>query len=510
MSEDWVGSRVTLDCGKLGYFQGIIKSVNIEEQTLNLDKPFQNGVACKFPSITLNASDIQDLKILGESTTVKQVEGGSSVVQVQRKKPRPVAENLTKLKVQDDHSRRVSKPQPLMSQNVPLHIQQSIHRQSPKNNYQHNHRASPKKNYDDYNHRSRTFSESCGSRTPNGRGNALTQRQRDEDCFGSPFLGDGEEEVDVEEEFDFEKNLALFDKQTVFSAIDQELGNKPDIVRLVDCNRRAPEPKYRNDENVLESAPAEYRQISTGEVEVGEFVTDSGLVVPAVSVKLRERLNAVIANHGLGLDKQCEVMARAATELSIHLIGGQHRLAPTNMHQVPVAVILSGPSQSGVFALSAARHLAGHGVKTQVYLPELGHYPHLLEQELRLYRLTGGKVVNKTKDLPKGAVDLVIAALEDQEMWQQERQQPWHRAASSWISGCPAPVLALDPPPYAPTFPVKMTLVSGLPLPHPPEAGKLYLANLGIPKNIYKEVGIKFNSPFGAKFVISLHPRKDE
>ena len=55
---------------------------------------------------------------------------------------------------------------------------------------------------------------------------------------------------------------------------------------------------YKND-NLLDSAPSEYRQISTDEVEVGlgEFVTDSGLVVSAVSVKLREWLNDVIANH---------------------------------------------------------------------------------------------------------------------------------------------------------------------------------------------------------------------
>ena len=45
-------------------------------------------------------------------------------------------------------------------------------------------------------------------------------------------------------------------------------------------------------------------------------------------------------------------------------------------------------------------------------LSEKGQYPHLLEQELRLYRLMGDKFVNKAKDLPKGAVDLVIAALE--------------------------------------------------------------------------------------------------
>ena len=50
-----------------------------------------------------------------------------------------------------------------------------------------------------------------------------------------------------------------------------------------------------------------------------------------------------------------QVMARAATELSISLLGGQHRLAPNNSHQVPVAVFLAGPSDVGVLALAAAR-----------------------------------------------------------------------------------------------------------------------------------------------------------
>lgn len=481
MSEEWIGARVSLDCGaELGYFQGLIKNVNVEEKTLVLEKPFQNGVASRFPSITIKSSDIKNLKILPEPKEEKH--GGSSVVQVQRKKGRGVAENLTKTKAPDEH-KKVLKPQPLMSQPVPPRLQQNSSRQSPRY-FQHCNRSSPKKGYDDG-----YRSSSCARKT--------------DETFG----GDDDEE---DEEFDFEKNLALFDKQTVFAELDQELSNKPDIVRLVDCNRRAPEPKYRNDENVLSTIPTEYRQITTGEQDCGEYVTDSGLVVPAVSVQLRERLASVVANHGLGMDKQCEVMARAATELSISLLGGQHRLAPNNSHQVPVAVFLAGPSDVGVLALAAARHLASHGVRTQVYLPELGRYPHLVDQELRLYRLTGGKVVNKIKDLNKGAVDLVVVALEDQEMWHQERQQPWHRAATDWVkASCPrAPVLVLDPPPQPPPFPVKMTLLSGLPLLHPLEAGKLYLANLGIPRNIYKEAGIKYASPFGAKFVIALHPRE--
>jgi hypothetical protein len=50
----------------------------------------------------------------------------------------------------------------------------------------------------------------------------------------------------------------------------------------------------------------------------------------------------------------------------------------------------------------------------QVFLPELALYSQSLETELRLYRLTGGKVVTRAKDLPKGAVDIIITALEDQ------------------------------------------------------------------------------------------------
>ena len=103
---------------------------------------------------------------------------------------------------------------------------------------------------------------------------------------------------------------------------------------------------------------------------------------------LQERLE----DHGFGLSKQTELMGRAATELCLQLLGGQHRLAVNNTHQLPLAVFLCGTSRPAVFGLTAARHLAGHGVRTQVYLPETGTQSGILEQELRLYRLTGTHV----------------------------------------------------------------------------------------------------------------------
>ena len=43
-----------------------------------------------------------------------------------------------------------------------------------------------------------------------------------------------------------------------------------------------------------------------------------GLVVPAISLQLRERLQAVITNHGLTLERQAEVGGR-----QVHVTGGR-------------------------------------------------------------------------------------------------------------------------------------------------------------------------------------------
>jgi enhancer of mRNA-decapping protein 3 len=477
MSSDCVGCRVSVDCGALGHFQGIISKVSLDDSSISLRTPFQNGLPCKFPAITLSGSDIQDLRILETKEEVTRAESldtsHRTVVLSDKKKTKPVQKRETK------DERRTNSALDKRTNSQPL---MSIIRENKQS------RHSPKKGPEDF---YRSQQSNGGTRTPN-------RRQKDEDCFSPSGF-------DINEDFDFEKNLAMFDKHTVLAEIDQELSNKPDIIRLVDCNRRPPEPKYKHDENILGNFVTEYRQIDTGEVMETEYVTDSGLVVPAISFQLRAKLQERLEEHGFGLSKQTELMGRAATELCLQLLGGQHRLAVNNTHQLPLAVFLCGTSRSAVFGLTAARHLAGHGVRTQVYLPETGTQSGILEQELRLYRLTGGKVVTKAKDLPK-AVDAVVTALEDEEMWSQQRIQPWHRAAVAWAEGLKAPVLAIDPPPELPALNTRMTLVSLLPLAHPAQCGNLYLANLGVPCNVFKEVGIKFASPFGAKFVLQLHP----
>ena len=73
------------------------------------------------------------------------------------------------------------------------------------------------------------------------------------------------------------------------------------------------------------------------------------------------------------------------------------RLNPCNSHQLPMAVILCGLSRSGVVGLATARHLASHGVRTIVYIPDLPLYPPEIAKEFKLYKLTAQKWTTNAK-----------------------------------------------------------------------------------------------------------------
>ena len=81
---------------------------------------------------------------------------------------------------------------------------------------------------------------------------------KDDACFGASA-------IDLEEEFDFERNLALFDKKAVMGEI--QASGQTDIpnVKIV--------PKFKHDENVLESLPPLYRQIRLPVQHQKEFLT---------------------------------------------------------------------------------------------------------------------------------------------------------------------------------------------------------------------------------------------
>ena len=85
-------------------------------------------------------------------------------------------------------------------------------------------------------------------------------KNKDDECFGD-VLDDG-----LDEDFDFEGNLALFDKAAVFSQIETS--------RSRGTPEKQTQPaRYRHDENILENKPVIYRQIAVPQPGAKEYCT---------------------------------------------------------------------------------------------------------------------------------------------------------------------------------------------------------------------------------------------
>lgn len=109
-----------------------------------------------------------------------------------------------------------------------------------------------------------------------------------------------------------------------------------------------------------------------------------------------------------------------------------------------------------------------------------------------------------SSEMPSGAVDIIINALDSHDN-KHLRDQSWYQGVVEWTKTHRASVLSIDPPCEGVVIDTKWSLSIALPLSLPKSAGKMYLCDLGIPSKVYSEIGIKYASPFGSKYVIPLH-----
>ncbi|XP_061773701.1 enhancer of mRNA-decapping protein 3-like isoform X2 [Nerophis ophidion] len=368
MAADWLGSLVSINCGPtLGVYQGEVSSVDQSCQTISLRQPFHNGVKCPVPEVTFSAIDIKDLKILdirnGNAQTSSSVSTNS--------KSNPVAVPKGDLRTVD-------------TGNSPQSFAKS---------YGDRHLEVPK------GFRRRHNSWSSSSRganqvTPkkNGVKNGSSQmKQRDDECFGDG-IDDG-----LDTDFDFEGNLALFDKAAVFSEIDTS--ERRNGARSRGTPQEQTPSRYRHDENILEGKPVVYRQITVPQPGAKEYCTDSGLVVPSISYDLHKRLLLVAERHGLTLERRLEMTGVCASQMALTLLGGPNRFTPKNLHQRPTVALLCGPHVQGAQGISCGRHLANHEVEVVLFLPNFVKMVDPVTCELTLFNKTGGKQVSNIKGL---------------------------------------------------------------------------------------------------------------
>ncbi|KAG7155943.1 enhancer of mRNA-decapping protein 3-like [Homarus americanus] len=544
MSSDYVGCQVSVEVGGgLGWYQGRVVSINSERQTITITQVLHNGRPAALSEVTINAGDIIDLTILSrpkaDNDDQQQQKVDSKPIQQQQQVVQPQAQQQSSQNPQSCaehvciHQQKESRcsPQPQAAATADVTsvgsttnaLQQP--RRKPRTSVGEtlahgSHSSAARESAADWQRMNQTIVTAQEyssprrydrygidvSRTPGKK--ERMRRNRDETTFGTLIDDDM-----LATEFDFEKNLALFDKQAVIEEI-QSL--KPDVVRQAD---RYTEKKYRCDENVLPSKPPVKRQIivpTSGAAEV-IYANDSGLLVPSVSSDLRAALLSTANQHGLTNSRQLEMIGRAATEIILSLSGGSHRLGTGNSHQPLVVVVLCGCHLQGAAGVNTARQLESHGVQTVVVtlqMPSSPQPPLLFTHELQLYTLTNGRTTSDPRGIPS-TLDLIVDARLDHSGRACEGGvgHTWLNSTSAWASTSRAPILALDPPSdlaaipsTQPPLPARVLLCPALPLAYTPARGKVYLINLPIPQQTFNAVGIKYVSPFGAKLVIPLHP----
>ncbi|XP_005309278.1 enhancer of mRNA-decapping protein 3 [Trachemys scripta elegans] len=506
MATDWLGSIVSINCGdSLGVYQGRVSAVDQISQTISLTRPFHNGVKCLVPEVTFRAGDITELKILQipspgdskQSGDLQHTELGIPGIGCQVGTNQNGTGKLLKKPTSSSSApQAIPRRTDMKNQEVVISPQQ----QQCSKSYMDRHLESLNQSKG---FRRRHNSWSSSSRHPNqvtpkksGLKNGQ-MKSKDDECFGD----DIEEIPDTD--FDFEGNLALFDKAAVFEEIDTYERRSGTRSRGTPNERPA---RYRHDENILESEPVVYRRIVVPQNTNKEFCTDSGLVVPSVSYELHKKVLSVAEKHGLTLERRLEMTGVCASQMALSLLGGPNRLNPKNVHQRPTVALLCGPHVKGAQGISCGRHLSNHDVHVILFLPNFVKMLESITNELNLFSKTQGQQVSSVKDLPDTPVDLVINCLDCHEN-AFLRDQPWYKAAVDWANQNRAPVLSIDPPmsEMEQGIDAKWSLALGLPLPLGERAGRVYLCDIGIPQKVFQEVGINYHSPFGCKFVIPLH-----
>ena len=505
MAEGWIGKSISIKCVEPAgtVFQGTIKEVTPE--VITIVRVFRNGVpmTMKKPEteVKIASANILSLELIPE------VAGPSSSTGVAR--PTPVKQTQS-----TDNNRSAKNQQQNRNNKSPSNSQGITSANNGKKFFANSGPPvdflRPTAQVDEPVPQQRgnnNFNSRNQEQAPNGNGNGKNGRryQNPKETFGTPV-----NDPTMDEDFDFEKNLALFDKQAVWEKIDHQLsGSKPDLLHHQGSGQNSygyqrqqhqSQPKYRHDENILQSAPTQYRQIVVDYNSSRDYVSDDGLIVPSIPLIVRNRIQTAAEAMGLTWERQIELLSRGTCDTALQLLGGAPRLKPNNKHQWPNIVVLCEEpynERKSEIGICTGRMLATHGLKVVVYVRELTGLSRM-SYELDLFKATGNKHTCEIRELPSSP-DLIIIS---------SRMSQLAPDISKWVAESRSPVLAIDPPVGGfVKIQAKCSILPILPLDdiNMNACGKLYLCNLCIPDKFFHDAGIRYSSPFGHKHVIPIH-----
>lgn len=233
------------------------------------------------------------------------------------------------------------------------------------------------------------------------------------------------------------------------------------------------------------------------------------MTIPALTTaQMAEVDRLMIEEYGIHLIQMMENAGRNLAELARRMLGG--KLAGRKI------AALCGAGNNGGGGMAAARHLHNRGADIQVKLiADPGKLKNIPAHQWRILQ-TMGIAVEYTLDLARA--DLILDALIGYGLTGDPRGE-----AAEWIeraNGSGRPILALDAPsgldttsgaPGQPCIRAAATLTLALPKtgliapPAGPVVGELYLADIGVPPELYRRIGLDVGTIFAEDTIIRIN-----
>lgn len=236
------------------------------------------------------------------------------------------------------------------------------------------------------------------------------------------------------------------------------------------------------------------------------FVTDGGIEVPAVTTEQMIEIDRVaLEKTGPNLFQIVENAGRNLAELTLQIWGKKWDESSV--------VVLAGGGGNGGGGICAARHLANRNVEVNLCLLKPGRLEEVPAFQRQIFQWTSGREVEISR-LEELFPDLIIDALIGYNL--TSLPQGAMAEVIDWANNSSAPILSLDVPSgidattgEAPGIHIRPQWTMTLALPKtglvPEKTGDLWLADIGIPEEACRRIGIECaSSPFGNRFRVPL------
>jgi NAD(P)H-hydrate epimerase len=238
------------------------------------------------------------------------------------------------------------------------------------------------------------------------------------------------------------------------------------------------------------------------------FFTESNREVPALTTaQMREVDRIAMQETGPNLFQMMENAGRNLAEMALGLLGD-------NWQQARI-VVLAGTGGNGGGGITAARHLANRKAKVELCVASPDKLSEVTAWQRKIFQSTSGKEVEfRSRD--REPVRLIVDALIGYSL--QSAPQGVFADLIRWANGAGAPIISLDVPSgvdsttgESPGEFVRPTWTMTLGLPKlglaKSEVGETVLADIGIPEETYRRIGVKYISPFDNRFRVPLFLR---